>query len=34
MNVKRFTGRTSREAMQKVKAAFGDDAVGGHDLDW
>jgi flagellar biosynthesis protein FlhF len=27
MNVKRFTGRTSREAMQKVKAAFGDDAV-------
>ncbi len=27
MNVKRFTGRTSREAMQKVKAAFGEDAV-------
>jgi flagellar biosynthesis protein FlhF len=27
MNVKRFTGRNSREAMQKVKAAFGDDAV-------
>lgn len=27
MNVKRFTGRTSREAMQKVKAAFGDEAV-------
>ncbi|MBI5335937.1 MAG: flagellar biosynthesis protein FlhF [Burkholderiales bacterium] len=27
MNVKRFTGRTSREAMQKVKATFGDDAV-------
>ena len=27
MNVKRFTGRTSREAMQKVKAAFGGDAV-------
>lgn len=27
MNVKRFTGRTSREAMQKVKAAFGNDAV-------
>src|SRR3990167_5628592 len=27
MNVKRFTGRNSREAMQKVKAAFGGDAV-------
>ncbi|MBI3380885.1 MAG: flagellar biosynthesis protein FlhF [Aquabacterium sp.] len=27
MNVKRFTGRNSREAMQKVKAAFGNDAV-------
>jgi flagellar biosynthesis protein FlhF len=27
MNVKRFIGRNSREAMQKVKAAFGDDAV-------
>lgn len=27
MNVKRFTGRTSREAMQKVKLAFGDEAV-------
>ncbi len=27
MNVKRFTGRNSREAMQKVKAAFGDDAI-------
>ncbi|MDE2400071.1 MAG: flagellar biosynthesis protein FlhF [Burkholderiales bacterium] len=27
MNVKRFIGRTSREAMQKVKQAFGDDAV-------
>ena len=27
MNVKRFTGRNSREAMQKVKQAFGDDAV-------
>jgi flagellar biosynthesis protein FlhF len=27
MNVKRFTGRTSREAMQKVRQAFGDDAV-------
>lgn len=27
MNVKRFTGRNSREAMQKVKAAFGDEAV-------
>ena len=27
MNVKRFTGRTSREAMQKVKQVFGDDAV-------
>lgn len=27
MNVKRFTGRTAREAMQKVRLAFGDDAV-------
>ncbi len=27
MNVKRFTGRTSREAMQKVREVFGDDAV-------
>jgi flagellar biosynthesis protein FlhF len=27
MNVKRFTGRTSREAMQKVREAFGDDGV-------
>ena len=27
MNVKRFTGRNSREAMQKVRQAFGDDAV-------
>ena len=27
MNVKRFIGRNSREAMQKVKAAFGDDAI-------
>jgi len=27
MNVKRFTGRNSREALQKVKQAFGDDAV-------
>ena len=27
MNVKRFIGRNSREAMQKVKAAFGDEAV-------
>ena len=27
MNVKRFTGRTSKEAMQKVRAAFGDGAV-------
>ncbi len=27
MNVKRFTGRTSREAMQKVRQCFGDDAV-------
>lgn len=27
MNVKRFIGRNSREAMQKVKAAFGGDAV-------
>lgn len=27
MNVRRFIGRNSREAMQKVKAAFGDDAV-------
>jgi len=27
MNVKRFTGRTSREAMQKVRQVFGDDAV-------
>src|SRR5690606_943616 len=27
MNVKRFTGRNSREAMQKVKAAFGNEAV-------
>ena len=27
MNVKRFTGRNSREAMQKVRGAFGDDAV-------
>jgi flagellar biosynthesis protein FlhF len=27
MNVKRFTGRNSREAMQKVRGAFGDNAV-------
>ncbi|MEY4750814.1 MAG: hypothetical protein RIQ60_3028 [Pseudomonadota bacterium] len=27
MNVKRFTGRTSREAMQKVRLAYGDNAV-------
>jgi flagellar biosynthesis protein FlhF len=27
MNVRRFTGRSSREAMQNVKAAFGNDAV-------
>ncbi len=27
MNVKRFTARTSREALALVKAAFGDDAV-------
>ncbi|HET7863237.1 MAG TPA: flagellar biosynthesis protein FlhF, partial [Burkholderiaceae bacterium] len=27
MNVKRFTARTSREAMQKVRQAFGDEAV-------
>jgi len=27
MNVKRFTGRNSREAMQKVRLAFGDNAV-------
>ncbi|HEU4458215.1 MAG TPA: flagellar biosynthesis protein FlhF [Methylibium sp.] len=27
MNVQRFTGRTSREAMQKMRAALGDDAV-------
>ncbi|MEO8296785.1 MAG: flagellar biosynthesis protein FlhF [Burkholderiales bacterium] len=27
MNVKRFSGRTSREAMQKVRQAFGDNAV-------
>ncbi len=27
MNVKRFTGRTSREAMQKVRQQYGDDAV-------
>ena len=27
MNVKRFTGRTSREAMQKVRQVFGDEAV-------
>ncbi|MBU0917392.1 MAG: flagellar biosynthesis protein FlhF [Gammaproteobacteria bacterium] len=27
MNVKRFIGRNSREAMQKVKAAFGDEAI-------
>jgi len=27
MNVKRFIGRTSREAMQKVKLEFGNDAV-------
>lgn len=27
MNVKRFTGRTSREAMQKVREVFGDEAV-------
>jgi flagellar biosynthesis protein FlhF len=27
MNVKRFTGRNSREAMQKVRQAFGDNAV-------
>ncbi|MFM2066870.1 MAG: hypothetical protein RLZZ584_1779 [Pseudomonadota bacterium] len=27
MNVKRFTGKTSREAMQKVRLAYGDNAV-------
>ena len=27
MNLKRFTARTSREALAMVKAAFGDDAV-------
>ena len=27
MNVKRFIGRNSREAMQKVKAALGDEAI-------
>jgi flagellar biosynthesis protein FlhF len=27
MNVKRFTGRTSRDALQLVRQAFGDDAV-------
>ena len=27
MNVKRFFGRNSREAMQKVRQAFGDNAV-------
>lgn len=27
MNVKRFTARTSREAMALVRQAFGDDAV-------
>jgi flagellar biosynthesis protein FlhF len=27
MNVKRFTGRNSREAMQKVRQQYGDDAV-------
>ena len=27
MNVKRFVGRNSREAMQKVRQAFGDNAV-------
>ncbi len=27
MNVKRFTGRTSRDALNLVKQAFGDDAV-------
>jgi flagellar biosynthesis protein FlhF len=27
MNVKRFTGRSSREAMQKVRLAYGDNAV-------
>jgi flagellar biosynthesis protein FlhF len=27
MNVKRFTGRNSREAMQKVRLAYGDNAV-------
>ncbi|MEY8876822.1 MAG: flagellar biosynthesis protein FlhF, partial [Leptothrix sp. (in: b-proteobacteria)] len=27
MNVKRFIGRNSREAMQKVRQAFGDNAV-------
>ncbi len=27
MNVKRFTARTSRDALKLVKAAFGDDAV-------
>ncbi|WP_295643313.1 flagellar biosynthesis protein FlhF [uncultured Methylibium sp.] len=27
MNVQRFTGRTSREAMQKMRKALGDDAV-------
>jgi flagellar biosynthesis protein FlhF len=27
MNLKRFTGRTTRDAMQKVKAAFGHEAI-------
>ena len=27
MNVKRFTARTSREALKLVKMAFGSDAV-------
>ena len=27
MNVKRFTARTSREALALVRQAFGDDAV-------
>ena len=27
MNVKRFIGHNSREAMQKVKAALGDEAI-------
>ena len=27
MNVQRFTGRTSRDAMTKMRQALGDDAV-------